>query len=84
MTEPLAKFSPQFACPKCGSDKCQTRLDTAPEVGADLQRRKRLQWPQGELMVQTCQICGHVNISRPLDYKEPNYENKPQAGGEAL
>lgn len=67
----LAKFSPQFRCPKCGSDKCGTRLDTAPEVASDAHRRRRLQWPElGELMVQTCQICGHVQISRPLDYQE--------------
>lgn len=68
----LDKFSPKFQCPKCGSDKCGTRLDPAPEVATDYHRRKRLHWPEaGELMVQTCQICGNVKISRPLDYQEP-------------
>lgn len=66
----IGKFSPQFQCPKCGSDKCGTRLDNAPETQADDIRRKRLRWPTGELMVQTCMICGHVKISRPLDFQE--------------
>lgn len=72
MTELLKKFDNKFACPKCGSDKCSTRLDTGPEVRQDHDRRKRLQWPLGgELMIQTCAICGHVQISRPLDFVEP-------------
>lgn len=67
----LKKFSNQFLCPKCGSDKCSTRLDTGPEVRQDTDRRSRLKWPLGgELMIQTCQICGHVQISRPLDFQE--------------
>jgi len=67
----MKKFSPTFACPKCASDKCSTRLDTSPEVSAERDRRARLKWPlAGELMIQTCQICGHVQISRPLDYSE--------------
>lgn len=71
-TMPLKKFNKAFACPKCASDKCSTRLDTGPEVQADASRRARLKWPLGgELMVQTCQICGHVQISRPLDFQEP-------------
>lgn len=70
MTDILPKFTPAFLCPKCGSDKCSTRLEQTQEVQADLARRKRLAWPMGELMVQTCQICGHVRISRPLDYQE--------------
>lgn len=70
MTTTVKKFSPQFSCPKCGSDKCQTRLDV-PDASTEFSlRRKRLQWPGGELMVQTCQICSHVQISRPLDYQE--------------
>lgn len=71
MTEPLPKFQQAFACPKCGSDKCGTRLDAPAENQQDHARRHRLLWPPGELMVQTCQICGHVQISRPLDYHEP-------------
>ncbi len=68
----LAKFSKEFSCPKCGSDKCGTRLEPAPENTQDRSRRARLQWPtNGELMVQSCQICGHVRMSRPLDYQEP-------------
>lgn len=70
MTE-LSKFSKDFSCPKCGSDKCGTRLENEPENNQDRTRRGRLQWPiTGELMVQSCQICGHVKVSRPLDYKE--------------
>lgn len=67
----LPKFSLEFRCPKCGSDKCGTRLEQAGETAQDHQRRQRLGWPPGELMVQSCQICGHVRISRPLDYQEP-------------
>jgi hypothetical protein len=67
----IPKFSPQFSCPKCGSDKCQTRLDAPDKSNDSMMRRKRLAWPPGELMVQTCQICSHVQISRPLDYVEP-------------
>lgn len=71
MTEALAKFSSQFQCPKCGSDKCGVRLDTSDASTESRMRRTRLGWPQGEIMVQTCQICGNVKISRPLDYQEP-------------
>lgn len=68
----LPKISLSFKCTKCGSDKCGTRLEPAPEVQADNLRRKRLAWPlAGELMIQSCQICGHVQISRPLDYQGP-------------
>ena|ERR1700735_22330 len=70
MTNELPKFNLAFRCPKCGSDKCGTRLAQAPETDADRRTRERLKWPPGELMVQTCQICGHVQISRPLDYQE--------------
>lgn len=71
MTE-LPKIEKQFLCPKCGSDKCGTRLDEQPSSSQDRARRSRLNWPPaGELMVQSCQICGHVKISRPLDYQEP-------------
>lgn len=71
----LSKYMSIFACPKCASDKCSTRLDTSPEVAADGNRRSRLRWPlAGELMVQTCAICGHVQISRPLDYQTPAQE----------
>ena len=74
----IPKFSLDFKCPKCGSDKCGTRLAPAPEVPADSRQRERLYWPlSGELMVQTCQICGHVQISRPLDYQPPE---APQGG----
>ncbi len=66
----IPKFNPAFICPKCSSDKCSTRLDIPDTSTQDTQRRKRLQWPTGELMVQTCAICGHVQVSRPLDYKE--------------
>ncbi len=68
----LPKFQQAFSCPKCGSNKCGTRLQPAPEAGEDLRQRERLRWPlSGELMVQSCQICGHVQISRPLDYQPP-------------
>lgn len=66
----IYKFQPAFSCPKCGSDKSSTRLDAQDTSTQDEQRRKRLAWPAGELMVQTCAICGHVQVSRPLDYKE--------------
>jgi len=71
MTPDISKFSPTFQCPKCHSDKCSTRLDLPAETEQDMLRRRRLKWPQGELMVQTCNICGHVALSRPLDYQEP-------------
>lgn len=68
----IPKFTLAFKCPKCGSDKCGTRLDVPPESQQDSKRRERLQWPlAGELMIQTCQICGHVQISRPLDFQPP-------------
>lgn len=71
-TTELPKFEKQFLCPKCGSDKCGTRLDEQPSSSQDHERRRRLDWPRlGELMVQSCQICGHVKISRPLDFQEP-------------
>lgn len=71
MTE-LKVFNKHFLCPKCASDKCGTRLDERPEKPQDAERRRRLGWPlSGELMVQSCQICGHVKVSRPLDYQEP-------------
>lgn len=73
----LSKFSLLFQCPKCGSDKCGTRLEPAEETSQDRARRQRLSWPPGELMVQSCQICGHVRISRPLDYQEPAGESAP-------
>jgi transcription elongation factor Elf1 len=68
----IPKFNPAFTCPKCSSDKCSTRLDIPDTSTQDAQRRKRLAWPAGELMVQTCAICGHVQVSRPLDYQEPS------------
>ena len=72
MTDSIGKFNQEFRCPKCGSDKCGTRLQPAAEVDSDRRQRERLHWPPaGELMVQSCQICGHVQISRPLDYQEP-------------
>lgn len=71
----LPKFSLQFLCPKCGSDKCGTRLEQAEETSQDRARRQRLSWPPGELMIQSCQICGHVRISRPLDYQESSDES---------
>ena len=67
----INKFSPKFSCPKCGCDRCSIRLDSMAAKGEDFQRRKRLEWPSGELMVQSCDICGFVQISRPLDYQEP-------------
>lgn len=71
MPAEIKKFVATFACPKCASDKCSTRLDTSPETSQDHERRKRIKWPtSGELMVQTCSLCGHVQISRPLDYSE--------------
>lgn len=74
MTE-LPKFSREFSCPKCSSDKCGTRLDEQPSSSQDHDRRRRLGWPRlGELMVQSCQICGHVKVSRPLDYQEQSNE----------
>jgi len=73
----LPKFSLEFRCPKCGSDKCGTRLEQTEETAQDRTRRQRLSWPPGELMVQSCQICGHVRISRPLDYQEPAGDNAP-------
>lgn len=66
----LPKFALAFLCPKCGSDKCSTRLDVPEQGQQDLARRRRLEWPPGELMVQTCQICSHVQVSRPLDYQQ--------------
>lgn len=67
----IAKFTLEFKCPKCGSDKCGTRLQAAAETGDERRQRERLHWPSsGELMVQSCQICGHVQISRPLDFQE--------------
>jgi predicted RNA-binding Zn-ribbon protein involved in translation (DUF1610 family) len=72
MPDTLKKFTLAFSCPKCGSDKCGTRLHQAAETGEDRRQRERLHWPSsGELMVQSCQICGHVQISRPLDYQPP-------------
>ena len=72
MTDNIKKFSLQFSCTKCGSDKCGTRLHASAETGEDRRQRERLHWPpNGELMVQSCQICGHVQISRPLDYQPP-------------
>jgi predicted RNA-binding Zn-ribbon protein involved in translation (DUF1610 family) len=71
MTTAISKFTLQFLCPKCGSDKCGTRLDAPDNNQQDRARRARLHLPEGELMIQTCQICGHVAISRPLDYREP-------------
>lgn len=71
----LAKFSKDFLCPKCSSDKCGTRLDEQPERPQDAERRRRLGWPlQGELMVQSCQICGHVKVSRPLDFQPEEHK----------
>lgn len=74
MTPEITKFNPEQKCTKCGHDKFSTRFEEQPTIDQDRRRRERLGWPTGELIVQSCQLCSHTIVSRPLDYQEPKHD----------
>jgi hypothetical protein len=67
----LPKYTPDFKCPKCGSDKASVQFQASPEIAEEHRRRQRLGWPPaGELIVRGCQVCSFTAIFRPLDFPD--------------